>query len=71
MTGHAGDRVILQCQVDSNPAPEYRWMKNGDVFEVRERERIVIKNVTDDELMIVILDGGHGTSAQFQSDTSH
>ena len=37
-----------------------------------ERERgIVIKNVTDDELMIVILDGGHGTSAQFQPDTSH
>ena len=70
MTGHAGDRVILQCQVDSNPAPEYRWMKNGDVFEVRERG-IVIKNVTDDELMIVILDGGHGTSAQFQPDTSH
>ena len=34
ITGYAGDRIILQCQVDSNPAPEYVWMKNGDLFEV-------------------------------------
>ena len=34
ITGYAGDRVILQCQVDSNPAAEYVWMKNGDLFEV-------------------------------------
>ena len=35
VTGGAGDRIILQCQVDSNPAAQYRWVKNGDVFEVR------------------------------------
>ena len=35
VSGRSGDRVILQCQVDSNPKPEYRWMKNGDAFEVR------------------------------------
>ena len=34
VTGHEGDRVILQCQVDSNPEPEYTWIKNGDIFEV-------------------------------------
>ena len=34
ITGYSGDRIILQCQVDSNPAAEYVWMKNGDLFEV-------------------------------------
>ena len=39
VTGRQGDRVILHCQVDSNPAPEYRWLKNGDMFEVSDEER--------------------------------
>ena len=36
VTGARGDRVILHCQVDSNPAPEYRWLRNGDMFEVSQ-----------------------------------
>ena len=34
VTGNDGDRIILQCQVDSNPKAEYVWMRNGDIFEV-------------------------------------
>ena len=63
MSGKNGDRVILQCQVDSNPTPEYTWMKNGDAFEVRR----VIKNVVVDELMNVILDCWHRLRAKLQS----
>ena len=44
VTGARGDRVILHCQVDSNPAPEYRWLKNGDMFEVSDGEPELIKN---------------------------
>ena len=34
VTGNNGDRIILQCQVDSNPKAEYVWMRNGDISEV-------------------------------------
>jgi len=34
VTGNNGDRIILQCQVDSNPKAEYVWMRNGDIFEM-------------------------------------
>ena len=60
LSGKAGDRIILQCQVDSNPTPQYSWMKNGDAFEVSR----VIKNVTVDELMNVILDCWHRVGAE-------
>ena len=32
--GSNGDRIILQCQVDSNPKAEYVWMRNSDISEV-------------------------------------
>ena len=79
MTGEAGDRIILQCQVDSNPPPQYRWIKDGDIFEVKSSliEKIILyvflENVLIiiffpmvDELICVILDCGHGTRVELQ-----
>ena len=32
--GSNGDRIILQCQVDSNPKAEYVWMRSNDISKV-------------------------------------
>ena len=42
ITGYSGDRVILQCQVDSNPPAEYVWTRNDDAFEVGSQEQLTL-----------------------------
>ena len=44
VTGNSGDRIILQCQVDSNPKAEYVWLKNGDIFEVGIKRLSTLKS---------------------------
>ena len=31
VTGNSGDRVKLDCEVDSNPAAEYEWTRGDEV----------------------------------------
>ena len=31
VTGNAGERVSLECEVDSNPPAQYEWTRDGEV----------------------------------------
>ena len=34
LAGEAGQEVLLECLAQSNPAPEYKWFRNGNLETV-------------------------------------
>ena len=34
VSGELGQEVVLRCQADSNPSPNYKWFRNGNLDTV-------------------------------------
>ena len=46
MTGAAGERVVMECEVDSNPPAEYSWLRGGDAWELVGRGPLLTFTLT-------------------------
>ena len=35
ISGEQGEEVLLECLAQSNPAPDYKWFRNGNLEMVK------------------------------------